>query len=191
MATTVVAVLAVGVIGALTAAPVAAADGVTHAAGLHSAKKSSLTRLGHGTFWECPAKTTRLLVGVNHLVLHPGQTLKMYFVAKNDGTVACNYVAPHAGVVSGPTATTTALTVGPCGSMSFEIEGAHHRNVFPGLAAYSCPALGFASLAPGTDVEGSGTWDQTKGGGTTRVPPGSYTVVIHGNFSFPLTIDAH
>ena len=56
---------------------------------------------------------------------------------------------------------------------------------------YNCPALGFAQLQPNGTVAGSGTWNQTKPGATTRVPVGHDTLVVDGHFSFPITIAAH
>jgi hypothetical protein len=166
------------------------------AAGAKTAKKKAATHAaptlieqGHVTFWECPAKTTAVLIGVSTLVLHPDQELKINFIVRNKGTKACNYVAPYAGVAPGPT--TTALQVGPCGSMGFEIEGPHHRNVWPGVVTYNCPALGFAQLPPNGTAVGSGTWSQTTPSGTKRVSSGHYTLVVAGHFSFPITIDAH
>jgi hypothetical protein len=152
-------------------------------------KAPKLVQEGHGTFWECPSKTTELLVGVNQLTLHPNDTLKIDFVVKNLGTSACNYVAPYAGAAPGPV--TSTLQVGPCGSIGFKIEGAHHKNVWPGVQPFNCPALGFAQLQPQATVIGSGQWGQTLPTGLKRVPAGSYTLVVGKNFSFPLKIDAH
>ncbi len=148
-----------------------------------------LLQQGNVVFWECPAKTTRALVGVSSLTLHPGDTLTINFVVRNTGATPCNYVAPYAGVVPGPTSPT--LQVGPCGSMGFEIEGARHRNVWPGLATFNCPALGFAAMAPNGTVVGSGSWKQTSGAGTKRVAPGSYTLVVDSRFAFALKVAAH
>ena len=96
------------------------------------AKKPKLAEAGHATFWDCPSKTTELLVVVNTLTLHPGATLTVSFTVRNGGTTSCNYTAPYAGVVPGPTS--TSLTAGPCGSVGYEIENSHHHNVWPGRA---------------------------------------------------------
>jgi len=175
----------------------------THRAKGHKPKKSGrpststpgdsgqtkLAEMGTGTFWECPASTTSILIGVNRLDLHPGQVLTVNFLVKNGGATACNYVAPYAGSTSGPVAST--LELGPCGSMAFEIQGARHKNVWPGLTTFNCPALGFAQLAPGATVVGTGSWAQTMPTGLKRVPTGSYTLVVDGHFDFALHIDAH
>jgi hypothetical protein len=168
----------------LAAVPATAGGSTAH----HTARVVKLAQEGRGTFWECPAKTTELLVGVNRLTLHPGDTLKVDFVVKNLGTTACNYVAPYASVAPGPT--TTTLQAGPCGSMGFQIDGPHHKNVWPGTEPLNCPALGFAQLQPQAAVIGVGQWGQTLPTGTKRIPAGSYTLVV-GHFSFPLKIDAH
>jgi hypothetical protein len=196
MATVAVALVSIGV-GVGVGVGVVPAGATKHAANTHGPVKpapvvtepTKLTRLGHARFWECPAKTTSLLVGVNQLALHPGQTLRVYFIVKNQGPSACDYVAPYASVAPGPT--TAALHMGPCGSMAYEIEGAHHRDVWPGVEPYACPALGFAQLQPGADVEGSGTWDQSPQNGAGRIQPGRYTLIVQGLFSFPLRIEAH
>jgi hypothetical protein len=176
---------AVTVTAALTAAaPAQASVGRAHP----SAPK--LVQLGHATFWECPAKTTELLVAVNTLTLHPGATLTISFTVRNGGGAACNYTAPYAGVAPGPTA--AILEAGPCGSVGFEILGPHHANVWPGVQIVNCPALGFAQLAANGTVSGSGSWNQTKPNSTTRVPSRSYTLVIdNAPFSFPLRVVAH
>jgi hypothetical protein len=150
-----------------------------------------LAQVGHVVFWECPAKTTELLVAVNTLTLHPGATLDISFTVRNGAATACNYTAPYAGVAPGPTVTT--LQAGPCGSVGFEVEGPHHANLWPGAQLVNCPALGFAQLAPNGTVSGTGTWDQTKPNSTQRVPVGNYTLVVNDNrhFSFPLHVVAH
>jgi len=153
------------------------------------AKVSPLAQTGHATFWECPKKTTKILVVVNTLTLHPGAPLNLAFTVRNGAATSCNYTAPYAGATPGPTATT--LQAGPCGSVGFEILGPHRHNVWPGVQVVHCPALGFAQLAPNATISGIGTWDQTKPNSTTRVAPGSYTLVIDGHFRFPLRIAAH
>jgi hypothetical protein len=149
-------------------------------------KVSKLAQVGHGVFWECPATTTSLLVGVNSNVLHPGQTLNLDFIVKNNGGTPCNYVAPYSSTVPGTVSST--LQIGPCGSMGFQVEGPKHRDVWPGVAAFNCPALGFAQLQPGGTVTGFGTWNQLEPNATKRVPVGNYTLVVDGHFSFPLVI---
>ncbi len=190
-----------GVMGAVTsiAAPVAgAAKHVTqptlitripHAEPTsHITRVAKLAELGHGAFWECSSGTTPLLVGINRNVLHPGQPLNMNFIVKNDGTKPCNYVAPYA-TASGAAAST--LDIGPCGSLGFKILGAKHKDVWPGVTPFNCPALGFAELQPGASVSGLGTWAQTLPNSNKRIPVGSYTLVIGNSFSFPITIAAH
>jgi hypothetical protein len=155
----------------------------------HSAPPK-LVQLGHATFWECPSKTTELLVAVNTLTLHPGVTLKLTFTVRNTGATSCNYTAPYASVAPGPT--TTALEAGPCGSVGFEILGRHRSNVWPGTQVVNCPALGFAQLAANGTVSGTGSWAQTKPNSTARVPAGNYTLVVDNKqFSFPLRVVAH
>jgi hypothetical protein len=149
----------------------------------------ALSQQGHGTFWECGSKTTALLVAVNRLTLHPGQALNMNFLAKNNGDQACNYVAPYAGSTTGTTA--AALQIGPCGSMGFEVEATHHRNVWPGTLPFNCPALGFAQLQSEGVVTGSGSWNQMSAANAKRVSPGNYTLVLDGRYKFPLRIAAH
>ena len=146
-----------------------------------------LTLTSHTTFWDCPAKTTEMLVAVNTLTLHPGTPLDISFIVRNTAPASCNYTAPYASVAPGPTA--SFLTAGPCGSVGFEIEGPHHRNVWPGPEVVNCPALGFAQLAAGATVSGAGSWDQTRPNSTHRVPPGSYTLVVENkHFTFPLHV---
>ncbi len=149
----------------------------------------ALSQAGHGTFWECGSKNTSLLVAVNKLTLHPGDVLDMHFIAKNNGDQACNYVAPYAGSTTG--ATSSALQIGPCGSMGFEVQGAHHRNVWPGTLPFNCPALGFAQLQSGGAVVGSGSWNQMSATSTKRVRPGTYTLIIDGHYKFPLHLVGH
>jgi hypothetical protein len=150
--------------------------------------KPKLAETGHAAFWDCSAKSTELLVVVNTLTLHPGATLNVSFTVRNDGTTSCNYTAPYAGVAPGPTS--SALTAGPCGSVGFEVENARHHNVWPGAQVVNCPALGFAQLAPGATVSGTGSWNQTEPNSTRRVPAGRYTLTVENkHFSFPLRID--
>jgi hypothetical protein len=158
--------------------------------GTSTANKAShgpkLVQVGLGTFWECPSKTTRILIAVNTLNLHPGSTLHINFVVRNQSLKACNYVAPYASVAPGPTSTT--LGVGPCGSIGFEVMGPGRHNVWPGPQSFNCPALGFAQLQPGATVSGNGSWNQKKPNSSTRVAAGSYTLVVGGHYKFPLRI---
>jgi hypothetical protein len=174
----------VGVIALVATAPVPAG---ASRSGAHAAPK--LAQVGHAVFWECPAKTTELLVAVNTLTLHPGATLDISFTVRNTGTTACHYTAPYAGVAPGPTATT--LSAGPCGSVGYLIRRPHNSNVWPGPQLVNCPALGVAQLAAGSTVSGTGSWNQTKPDSTRRVPVGDYTLVVNDNrhFSFPLSVE--
>jgi hypothetical protein len=151
-------------------------------------KAPKLAETGAATFWGCSSKTTLLLVVVNTLSLHPGATLDVSFTVRNGGKTSCNYTAPYAGVTPGPTSTT--LTAGPCGSVSFQIEDSHHHDVWPGDEVVNCPALGFAQLAAGATVSGTGSWDQTKPNSTRRVAPGNYTLVVGSkHFTFHVRVD--
>jgi hypothetical protein len=137
--------------------------------------------------WQCRAKTTQVLVAVKTLTLHPGATLDVSFTVRNTGAASCSYTAPYAGAAPGPT--TTALTAGPCGSATFRIEDAHHHDVWPGAQVVNRPALGFAALARGATVSGTGSWDQDKPNSTHRLAPGTYTLVVENkDFTFPLRI---
>ena len=89
--------------------------------GTASAKAPKLAETGKATFWDCPSKTTLLLVVVNTLTLHPGETLDVSFTVRNGAKTSWNYTAPDAGVTPGPTSTT--LTAGPCGSVEFSDRG--------------------------------------------------------------------
>jgi hypothetical protein len=151
------------------------------------AKTPQLAQAGHAAFWECPAKTTEMLVVVNTLNLHPGTTLVISFTVRNGGTAPCNYTAPYADVAPGPTS--TVLTAGPCGSVGYEIENSQHHNVWPGAQVVNCPALGLAQLAAGATVSGRGSWDQTGPNSAHRVPAGNYTLTVENKrFSYPLRV---
>ncbi len=168
----------------LPAGPPAAAKSTTTT---HSSSAPKQDILGSVKFWECPSKTTQMLVAVNSLTLHPGSTLGVTFIIKNTGTASCNYTAPYAGVAPGPTSTT--LTAGPCGSVGFEIANSHGHEVWPGPQLLNCPALGFAQLAPGATVSGTGTWNQDKPNTTQRVAPGKYTLIVDNkHFRFPIQV---
>jgi hypothetical protein len=55
----------------------------------------------------------------------------------------------------------------------------------------NCPALGFAQLAPGAAVTGTGTWNQDKPNTSQRVAPGKYTLIVDNkHFSFPLQVSS-
>jgi hypothetical protein len=183
------AVAAVAGLATLAVGISAAAAATNHKA--HAAPKLAL--VAHHTFWECPSKTTLVLVDISTLTLHPGQTESINFIVRNEGTVPCNYVAPYVSgyTGSGTPPTSTALQSGPCGSVAFQVENTHHHDVYPGTRVFNCPALGFAELAPNSTVSGSGSWSQTGASGSGRVPDGNYTLLVDGHFSFPLKLDAH
>jgi hypothetical protein len=167
------------------AGPSAAAKSTT--ATTHHTSAPKLDAVGNVKFWECPSKTTRMLVAVNTLTLHPGSTLDITFIIKNTGTTSCNYTAPYASVAPGPTSTT--LEAGPCGSIGFEIATSRGHEVWPGPQLVNCPALGFAQLAPGATVTGTGTWNQDKPNTDKPVSPGKYTLIVDDKrFSFPIHV---
>jgi hypothetical protein len=151
-----------------------------------AAAKPKTVQVGHSTFWECKTPSTKVLVALSSLTLRVGTPLTLNFVVRNTGTAACNYVAPYADVAPGPTA--SVLQAGPCGSIGFDVVAANKHNVWPGPAAFNCPALGFAQLQPGASVSGSGTWAENKPGSTAHVAPGRYTVVVDGHFRFPVRV---
>lgn len=164
--------------------PAAAKSSTTTA---HHRSAPKLDLLGSVKFWECPSKTTQMLVAVNSLTLERGSTLTITFVVKNTGTKPCNYTAPYAGVAPGPTSTT--LQAGPCGSIGYEIATTRGHEVWPGPQLVNCPALGFAQLAPGATVTGTGTWNQDEPNTDKRVPPGKYTLIVDDkHFSFPIQV---
>ena len=169
--------------GPLSAVPAAGADGAAHGS------PPRLAQAGHVAFWDCPAATTELLVALNTLTLHPGRSLDVTFAVRNGATTACTYTALFAEGAAGRTSTT--LKAGPCGSVGYEIVGPHQRNVWPGDRVVNCPALGFAQLAPGATVTGTGSWDQTRPDSAERVPVGNYTLVVSRRFSFPIHVVAH
>ncbi len=155
----------------------------------HHSSAPKLYVVGNVKFWECPSKTTRMLVAVNTLTLHPGSTLDITFIIKNTGTKSCNYTAPYAGVAPGPTSTT--LQAGPCGSVGYEIATSRGHEVWPGPQLVNCPALGFAQLAPGATVSGTGTWNQDKPNADRRVSLGKYTLIVDNkHFSFPIKVSS-
>ena len=178
------ALLASAVIALTMAGPAAGAP----RKGTTLIRAPKLAQAGRATFWDCPSRTTLLLVVVNSLTLHPGSTLDVSFTVRNGAKTPCNYTAPSAGVVAGPTSTT--LTAGPCGSVDFQILDAHGHDVWPGDEVVNCPALGSAQLAAGATVSGTGSWDQTKPDSTHRVAPGNYTLVVENkHFTFPFRVD--
>jgi hypothetical protein len=155
----------------------------------HRTSAPKLDAVGAVKFWECPSKTTPMLVAVNTLTLHPGSTLTITFAIKNTGTRSCNYTAPYAGVAPGPTSTT--LEAGPCGSIGYEIASAHGHEVWPGPQLVNCPALGFAQLAPGATVTGTGRWNQDRPNTDEMVRPGKYTLIVDDkHFSFAILVSS-
>jgi hypothetical protein len=164
----------------------ASASIVTSSAKPSGSHRPKLVQVGYGRFWECPSKTTKLLVAVNTLTLHSGSTLRVNFVVRNLSPRPCNYVAPSAGVASGSMA--TVLSAGPCGSIGFDVVGPGRHDVWPGPAVFNCPALGFAQLQPDGSVSGSGTWAGNKPNSKAHVATGRYTLVVNGHFRFPLRV---
>jgi hypothetical protein len=175
-------VLALLTLGGLVPAGAASPLATSHRSATPSHK---LVQQGPITFWECPAKSTRALISVSSLTLHPGDHLQLNFIVRNVGTKACNYVSPVGGV---PGAASGTLTMGPCGAVGFEILGAHNRNVWPGVKPFNCPALTFAQLPVNGVAVGSGTWDQSNQTATGRVPPGRYVLMVDDHYTFALQI---
>jgi hypothetical protein len=173
-------------LGLSAALPAAAKSGTTTT---HHSSAPKLDAVGNVKFWECPSKTTKMLVAVNTLTLHPGSTLTITFIIKNTGAKSCNYTAPYAGVAPGPTSAT--LQAGPCGSIGYEIVTSRGHEIWPGPQLVNCPALGFAQLAPGATVTGTGTWNQDMPNTDRRVSSGRYVLIVDNkHFSFPLRVSS-
>jgi hypothetical protein len=163
----------------------AAATGSKTTTTTHHVSAPKLDAVGTVKFWGCPSKTTKMFVTVNTLTLHPGTTLTFTFFITNTGTKACNYTAPYADVAPGSTSAT--LRAGPCGSIGYRIVTSHGNDVWPGPRPINCPALGFAQLAPGATVSGTGSWNQEKPNTNRAVSPGRYALVVaNQHFSFPI-----
>lgn len=178
-----------GLILAALVLPTGPAAAENKATTTHHSPAPKLDAVGNVKFWECPSKTTKMLVALNTLTLHPGSTLTITFIIRNTGTMSCNYTAPYAGITPGPT--TSALQAGPCGSIGYEIATSHGHEVWPGPQLVHCPALGFAQLAPGATVSGTGTWNQDEPNTDRRVSPGKYTVIVDNKtFSFPIEVSS-
>jgi len=68
----VVAATAAVVTLSLAGAETTSMAGAAHRKGTTLAKAAQLAQSGHAAFWECPAKTTEMLVAVNTLNLQSG-----------------------------------------------------------------------------------------------------------------------
>ena len=134
------------------------------------ASAPKLDAVGNVKFWECPSKTTKMLVALNTLTLHPGSTLSITFVVRNTGTKPCSYTAPYADIAPGPT--TTTLQAGPCGSVRYEIATSHGHEVWPGPQLVNCPP--WVSPGPGRHCLGHRHVEPGQAPNTdSRVPPAS------------------
>ena len=176
---------AAGLVGAVASAAIAVAPAGASGSGAHAPK---LAQVGHAVFWECPAKTTELLVAVNTLTLHPGATLDISFTVRNTGTTACRYTAPYYRGCARPTVTT--LTAGPCGSVGYEIHGPHGGDVWPGPEIVNCPALGFARAGAGRHRVGHGFVGPDEAQQHPARPAGRLHPRRrdHRHFSFPIRV---
>ena len=105
-----------------------------------------LAQLGHVKFWECPSKTTQMLVAVNTLTLHPGETLDITSPSGTAAPASCNYTAPFAG--DDTRADRHHAAGRPCGSIGFEIASPHGHEVWPGPQLSTAPPWASRGLPP-------------------------------------------
>ena len=146
-----------------------------------------LNVVGHVRFWECPSKSTEMLVDREHPHAAPRVHADAHLPRQEPGPSSCNYTAPYASVAPGPTS--TALEAGPCGSIGFEIETSHGHEVWPGPQSSTARPWASPSSPPAPRSRARASWNQDKPNSTQRVAPGVYKVVVDNkHFTFPLHV---
>jgi hypothetical protein len=127
----------------------------------------------------CGAHALEARVTISRLEFSPAQPVTVHATVRNVGSSPCTV----AGTPQGPT-----TAIGPCSSLSLEVENRHGTNLWPGNAAYGCPMLSVAHLPAGGHFSATGSWDQKTAVGSRQVPPGRYRLIVGDSLSFTISI---
>jgi hypothetical protein len=117
-------------------------------------------------------------VTIPRLEFAPAQAVTVHATIRNVSAEACSFPASHGGP----------NIMGPCGSVSMEIESTTGTNVWPGTVPYMCPLMTSFSLPAGGHFAATGSWDQLSATDPHQVPPGHYRLIVGGSLSFSITI---
>ena len=77
-------------------------------------------------------------------------------------------------------------TIGPCGVTGMTILSGAGVDVWPGLAAFSCPML--QSKLLGGVLKATGTWNQFPIDSASIAPRGDYRLIVGGRLVFHITL---
>jgi hypothetical protein len=155
------------------------------AAGPASAKNSKLVKSAHVAFESCPIATTLMkatLLGTN---FSANQPILVGISVRNESNHACG----HAPRSSNPLSS-LGIEIGPCGNVSLRVENAQRHNVFPGPGDVPSCTLQFSvRLRAHQSLSTVGVWNQQLGlNGQTRVPAGTYRIIIDNKITFSITL---
>jgi hypothetical protein len=126
----------------------------------------------------CAKNALEARVTIPRLEFAPAQEVTVHATVRNVSAEACSFPASHGGPD----------TMGPCGSVSMEIESTNGANVWPGTVPYMCPNMTSFSLPAGGHFAATGSWDQRTATDPHQAPPGRYRLIVGGSLSFSITI---
>jgi len=127
----------------------------------------------------CEKSALDARVTIPRLEFAPAQVVTVHASIRNVSAEACTFTASPRG---------PSPVMGPCASVSMEIENTNGANVWPGTMPYSCPLLTSFSLPAGGHFAATGSWNQRTAVGSHQVSPGRYRLIVGGRLSFSITI---
>jgi hypothetical protein len=157
----------------------------------HPAQRPTLARTIHAPFGNCAAKDITMLLSVPRLTFTAHQTVTIDAIVTNTGPTACGFsgFGPIPSAVSVASTPLPTQSIGPCGSMELQFDNAQGVDIWPGHAAFSCPAGFEYQLLPGTHLRAVGSWGQglmfpLHG----AAPKGNYRLLVDGRVASTITL---
>jgi hypothetical protein len=154
---------------------------------------SALVQSRHVAFEGCPPATTVVKASLKRLTYTPYQAVTITVSVTNGSGTACGRLSGQ-GLIPGQ----GQLSIGPCGTFGLEVQNAKGTNIYPGTAAFACPAeFGVAVPAHGA-VKATTSWNQEASYASKALAGrGKYrlSIVVQmgaptkgGMISFPITL---
>ncbi len=134
---------------------------------------------GHAAFGDCPATAIEAQIAVASGGRSSPRGVTIRATVRDIGTGTC--------IFDGEMPSQGAQPIGPCGVLAVEVLNDHGTDVWPGRAAYNCPAEFSQSLVPGGSVEAVGSWNGVTPSGRP-LPAGHYRLVVAQRFRFAVTV---
>jgi hypothetical protein len=165
----------------------AATGAATSAAYAAATIAPTIIRSAHVAFDNCNAKHVVLTVTAPRHAFRVSEPVTVQVRLSNTGSTTCGTpLAQHV-----PEAR-SALTVGPCGTLSLTVRNLGGVDVYPGPLVYFCTDEAGLRLGPHSTARATARWSQAAYLGTPpkpqHAPPGTYRLTVDRAVTVPVVL---